>query len=151
MSSDLEVIEMQEDGTAVNITEVLLMANTTGMGAAETLSAARHSCNCCKRTNVHFSQCILVNVIGGPRITICRQCYVETVKDDPEDFRASRGTAPDGGDTELSSTQFRKDKADNEHRSYITLKGQQKTALGQACQTLYGSVTPEKHKELRIC
>ena len=45
MSSDLEVIEMQADGSAVNMTEVLIMANTTGMDAAETLSAARHSCN----------------------------------------------------------------------------------------------------------
>ncbi len=51
MSDDLEVIERQEDGKAVNITEMVRMANTTGMDAAETVNAATHSCdNCGKHT-----------------------------------------------------------------------------------------------------
>ncbi len=45
ISLGLEVIEMQEDGTALSITEVLLMADTTGVDAAETLKPDRHSCN----------------------------------------------------------------------------------------------------------
>ncbi len=126
------------------------MANPTGMDAAETLTATRHSCNNCKRTNVNFSQCILVNVIGDNRITFCKQCYVETVKDDPDDCRASRGTAADGGDTELSGMQWRRDKSDSEHRPYTTLKHQHRTALGQVCQTLVGVVNAEKLREVRM-
>ena len=116
MSSDLEVLEMLPVGSAVNITQVLIMANTTGMDAAEALSSTTHGCNTCRKTNIHFSKCIIVNIVGNKRTTLCKQCYMETVMDDPDDSRASRGTAAGGGDTELSGMQWRRDKTDNENR-----------------------------------
>ncbi len=39
----------------------------------------------------------------------CKLCYMEAVKDDPDDHRASRGTAEGGGDTELSGMGYRRD------------------------------------------
>ncbi len=99
---------------------------------------------------MHFSQCILVNVVEDNRFAFCRQCYGETVKDDAEDTRASRGAGPGGCDTELAHIQFKRDKADSEGRTFVTLKGQQKTALGMACLAVYGKVDAEKLIDLRL-
>ncbi len=92
MPERLEVLEVLPDGSVANITHVLIMASTTGMNAAEALAATTHGCDTCKKTNINFSQCILVDVVGGRRVTYCKQCYMESMKDDPDDHRACRAT-----------------------------------------------------------
>ena len=93
---------------------------------------------------------VLVNIVDNKRITHCKQCYMETVKDDPDDSRASRGTAAGGGDTKLSGMQWRRDNTDNENRPYTTLKQQQRTALGQVCQVLHKVVNADNLKKVRM-
>ncbi len=134
MSEDLKVLETMPDGSAVDITQVLIMANATGFNAAEALNATTMSCSAGGKANLLFSAGILTEVVDGVRFYRCKFCYMEAVKDDPDDHRASRGTAEGGIDTELSGMQYIKDKCDNECRPFKSLKQQMKTALGQLCQ-----------------
>ena len=94
MSEDLEGIEVQEDGKAVNITEMIRMADTTGMDARETVKSTTHSCDNCGATHIPFSQTILMEISEGKRTIFCRPCYAEACRYDVEDARASRGRGP---------------------------------------------------------
>ncbi len=80
-----------------------------------------------------FSSAILTDVVDGVRFHKCKFCYMEAVKDDPDDHRASRGTAEGGKDTEHAGMQYRKDKRDNEGRPFKSLKQQMKTAFWDNC------------------
>ena len=71
---------------------------------------------------------MLVKVVDKKRVYNCQDCYCESVMDDPEDHRASRGVNG-GADVELSISQYRKDKDLNEGRPFRTKKAMARTAL----------------------
>ncbi len=75
---------MMPDGSAVDITQVLIMANTTGFTAAEAFNGTTMSCSVCGKTNLLFSAGILTEVVDGVRYYKCRLCFMEAVKDDPK-------------------------------------------------------------------
>ena len=55
-----------------------------------------------------------------------------------------------GEDVEFPHNHFERDKASNEGRPYVTLKGQEKTALGYACEVIFGSSSPENFHKMRM-
>mgnify|MGYP002811312805 CR=1 FL=1 len=82
MSDDLAVIEMHEDGKALDITTVIRMANTTGMDAQEAGEATTHSCDSCGVSCLHLSGTILMGISEGRHAIFCRPCYSNVCTDD---------------------------------------------------------------------
>ncbi len=62
MSEDKAVIEIQKDGTGIDLTAALSMACTTGFNAAEALAAVSHTCELCEAPCVGVSCVILMCV-----------------------------------------------------------------------------------------
>ena len=139
MSNDLVLMEMHEDGPATDITNMVSMANTTGMDAKEALDATRHTCANCGYAAKGYSEVILKDVTEKGHVYWCRKCYSNSCKDDAEDQRARRSA--DGDDMELPYNQFKRDKGSNEGRAHITLKGMKKTVLGNLAKKYFGDRT----------
>ena len=112
MSNDLVLMEMHEDGPATDITNMVNMANTTGMDAKEALDASRHTCAKCGYAAKGFSDVILKDVTASGHAYWCRQCYSDSCRGDVDDDRAWRNA--EGDDMELPYNQFKKDKGCNE-------------------------------------
>ena len=55
MSDDLRVLEMMPDGSAVDITHVLIMANTTGLDAPEAPNSTTMPCSPGGKPTLHSS------------------------------------------------------------------------------------------------
>ncbi len=53
-------------------------------------------------------------------------------------------------DVELSRCQCKRDKDSSGGRPYITLKDQKKTAIGYACEDIFGSSTPGSLRNMRM-
>ena len=83
MSEDLVMFEVDEEGHASDIRNVLKYANTTGMDAKEALDATRFTCNMCNRKFNGFSEMILHDITPEAHHWWCRQCYSEECMDDP--------------------------------------------------------------------
>ena len=94
-----------------------------------------------------FSEVILKDVTASGHAYWCRQCYSDSCKDDVEDHRAWRNA--EGDDMELPLNQFKKDKSSSEGRPHITLKGMQKTVIGDLAKRYHGAGTAGSKQRVR--
>ncbi len=90
MSDDHTVIEMNPDGTAVDLIVAMAMACTSGLNADEALQAVSHTCVICGVPKIGISTVILMDVSAEGHIYWCRQCYSNSCKYYPQDLRARR-------------------------------------------------------------
>jgi hypothetical protein len=109
MSDDRAVIEIQEDGTAVDLTAALAMACTTGFNVEEALIAVSHTCNLCGMAFVGISCVIPMDAADVGQQWWCRQPYSNSCKDNHEDTRAWRKKDGEKGDMEIPTSQWRRD------------------------------------------
>ena len=121
------MLEVDAKGDLVDITASLLMANTSGFDAHEALKAAQFQCKLCSAVGSGCSRFMLINAEKEHEYW-CRQCYSDSCKDDPLDPRACRKRDNEREDKELSSNQWRRDKAENEGKPRNTAKSQKAAA-----------------------
>ena len=151
VSMDHRVVELGSEGRAVDITNALTMANSTGFDAAEANEAVTFTCSQCNGSGLGHSKFIVMSV--EPTLEHgCRSCYSDSVKDDPFDLRASRGTkwtGKDHEDEELSTNQWKKDRSEHEGKPRNSVKATKANALAITCARAYGSVTKESKQKMQ--
>jgi hypothetical protein len=146
MSTDKGVVEMRPNGDCVNLTAALSIAWASMR--RRPLGAVSHVCAVCKKLPIGAPTVILMDVQDGSHTWWCRRCYSDKIKDDPEDNRAGRKKDGELDDVGLPKNQWQRDKADNENRPCLTLKGQQRTALNRMCMKVYRRCNAELEEKM---